>query len=132
MFKRLRQRFHDWSTRGEQAVDRAFSGRLVLSDEEFYQRFFAGSGIAPEVVAKVRQAYVELLPLDMHRLHPDDDFSRELQVVWDFDSMADVELVCELEKRFGISFPRDGVLEIVTMRQMVEFVDRAVKAKKHP
>ncbi len=131
MFENLRQWYRDWTTQGDRAVERVFAGRPMLSDDEFYERFFARSHIGKPIVTGVRHAFIKCLPLDMRRLEPDDSFSRELQFVWAHDSMADVELVCEIEKRFEISLPQYRLIEIFTLREVAELVHRTLEAKKN-
>jgi acyl carrier protein len=131
VFAGLRNWYRDWTTRDHQALERVFAGRSVLSDEAFYDRFFARSPAGRDVVTGVRQAFITCLPLDMRRLEPDDSFNRELQFVWACDSMADVELICEIEKRFAISLPEYRLVDVTTMREMVELVHRTLEAKQH-
>ena len=113
----------------EAALESAFAGRPILTDEEYYQRFFAESDVQVDVVVGVRNTFIRRLELDMRRLEPDDNFSDELNFVWRYDSLADVEVVIELEKRFAIELSEFEAQQTVTLRQIALLVDQKVKAK---
>jgi acyl carrier protein len=125
----LRQRYHDWVTHDVRSLDRVFAGRSVLTDYEFYQRYFAGGSVPKEVAVGIRAAFIGHVPLDMRRLAPDDNFGRELQFVWSHDSLADVELILDIEKRFGIAIREAEANEARTMGDLIRLVDSKVKAK---
>lgn len=129
MITALRRWYLDWSTRDNRALDRIFEGRVLLSDDEFYERYFADGSVAREVAVGIRAAFIEHVPLDMRRLAPEDSFGRELQFVWSHDSMADVELILDVEKRFGISISEQEARETLTMGTLTRLVDRKVKEK---
>ncbi len=82
--------------------EETFRGRASLSDDDFYGKFYEGSGVSREVIAGVREVLAHELQVDVSRMAPDDDFSRNLRFLLDSDSMMDVALVEGLEKRFGI------------------------------
>ena len=122
--------YHELVTRDERRLDKVFEGREPLSDEEFYVRHFSHTDIAKQVVLGVRRAFVTHVPLDMRRLEPSDNFGRELQFVWGHDSLADVELICDVENTFGVSITEAEGRETVTMGALIALVDRKVKAKR--
>lgn len=64
----------------------------------------------------------------MRRLAPEDDFGRELQFVWSHDSLADVELICNIEKEFGVSISEAEGRETLRMGALIALVDRKMKA----
>jgi len=129
MLASLRRWYSDLVTRDERRLDKIFAGRVTLSDEEFYTRHYSHTDIAKTVAIGVRRAFVKHVPLDMRRLEPGDSFGRELQFVWSHDSLADVELVCDVEKTFGISIAESEGRETLTMGALIVLVDRKVKSK---
>jgi acyl carrier protein len=130
MITALKRWYVDWSTRDDRALDRIFEGRALLSDDEFYDRYFSDGSVAREVAVGIRAAFIEHVPLDMRRLAPEDSFGRELQFVWSHDSLADVELILDVEKRFGVSISEQEARETLTMGTLIRLVDRKVKEKK--
>ena len=129
MLSGLRHWYHDWVTRDDRALDRIFAGRALLTDDDFYQRYFADGDVSKEVAVGIRAAFIEHVPLDMRRLAPDDNFGRELQFVWSHDSLGDVELILDVEKRFGISVDEAEAKETLTMGDLIRLVDLKVKAR---
>jgi len=129
MLTALRHWYHDWVTRDERAIERIFAGRALLTDDDFYRRYFADSSVSKAVAVGIRAAFIEHIPLDMRRLAPDDNFGLELQFVWSYDSLADLELILEVEKRFGISISDAEAKVTLTMGDLIRLVDSKVKAK---
>src|SRR5689334_9260841 len=86
-----------------QKLEGVFAGREPLNDLQLWERYFRQSDVAPETVAKIRQIFSTKLEADLSRIRDTDDFSKELAFFWDFDSLADVELVQALEEQFGIT-----------------------------
>lgn len=117
---------------GQRKIENVFAGRSPLPDDDFYQRYFAATDISKEVVLGVRRAFIENLMFDMYRLAPEDRFDRELQFVWAYDSLADVELICQVEKQFGVSLSEAEGQETVTMGALIRLIDRKVKQGKEP
>jgi acyl carrier protein len=115
---------------GQRKIDAVFAGRTPLSDDAFYERYFATTDVSKEVAIGVRHAFIENLIFDMHRLGIDDRFDQELQFVWKYDSLADVELLCQVEKQFDISVSEAEGRETVTLGALIRLADRKVKAKK--
>jgi acyl carrier protein len=64
----------------------------------------------------------KVLDADLSFLKDSDDFSRNLSFFWDFDSMTNVELVQEIEKRFGIHISDQEAEATRTVRQLVDLV----------
>ena len=129
MLNALRHWYHDWITQDDRAFDRIFAGRALLSDDEFYQRYFADGSVSKEVAIGIRAAFIEHIPLDMRRLAPNDNFGRELQFVWSYDSLADEELILDVEERFGVSISGAEAKNTLTMGDLIRLVDSKVKAK---
>lgn len=83
-------------------VKEVFKGRQELDDADFYERYFKAQGIPFYVVRKIRKIFAEELNADLSRLSADDDFSKNLSFLWDYDSLADVEIVMRIEEEFQI------------------------------
>jgi acyl carrier protein len=111
---------------GERAKTRgmelAFAGRESLSEEQFYERYFRGRGVPADVAARVRRIMERVLEADLSRLNAEDDLSKDLSFFWEYDSMADVMLMIELEKEFVIKFSDDETKAMRTVRDIVEGV----------
>ena len=114
---------------GTRKIDQLFSGRELLSDEQFFERYFSNGGVSKEVAIGVRRAFIEGLMFDMRRLSPDDSFGDELQFVWKYDSLADVEMISRVEKQFGVTITEAEGRETVTMGALIRLVDLKVKDK---
>ncbi len=129
MFALIRRWYVELVTRDERRLDQIFHGRAVLSDEEFFARHFSHTGIAKDIAIGVRRAFIKHVPLNMRRLEPGDNFGQELQFVWSHDSLADVELICDVERTFGVSITESEGRETLTMGALITLVDRKVKAR---
>jgi len=130
MFTGLRKWYHDWVTHDDRVLERIFEGRSLLTDDEFFRRYFPAGDVEKVVVVGIRDALIKNLPLDMRTLAPDDNFGRELQFVWSHDSLADVELLLDVEKRFDVTIGTREARETLTMGDLIRLVDRKVKAKR--
>lgn len=126
MLGSIRRWYLTWVTHNERRLEGVFEGRSALSDDEFYQRYFAHTGIRREVALGVRRAFIDHIPFDMRRLAPDDSFGRELQFVWSHDSLADVELICQVEREFDVSITEAEGRKSLTMGALIALVDRKV------
>lgn len=120
-----------WSVRSEsrakeRKVQETFAGRESLTPEAFYDRYFLGLGIAPEVVVGIRKILEKQLGADMSRLSVEDDFSNNLSFFWDFDSMADVELVLAIEEHFQIKIADTEAEQTHTVSELVHLVSNKV------
>lgn len=103
-------------------IEAAFDGREPLDDRTFYQRYFMKRGIPEDVVGRFRRVLEDELNADMSRLRAEDDFERNLSFFWEFDSMADVELIIRLEEEFGIKIKDAEAQQASSVAQMVELV----------
>ena len=103
----------------QQKLEVVFAGREPLDDRQLWERYFRQSDVAPETVAKIRQIISTKLEADLSRIRDTDDFSKELAFFWDFDSLADVELVQALEEQFGITITDAEAEAMKTLRDIV-------------
>lgn len=113
-------------------VESTFSGRADLTTEQFYDRFFKAQGVPFFIVEGVKKVLAEQLGADMSRLIDEDDFSTNLSFFWDFDSMADVEIICALEKAFGIKITDNEAENTHTVKDIVSLVTRKITTKHPP
>lgn len=108
--------------RKQKAIENAFADREILSPERFHDRYFAD--IPKPIVFGVREVLEQYLDTDLSRVQDRDDFSENLQFFWDFDSMADIEIVMALEKRFGIHIEDSEAEEAKSVRDIVLLIQR--------
>ena len=99
-----------------------FGSRPRMNAEEFFLAFFAHDDVPKEVVLGVRDVLEEVLESDLSFLHESDDFSKNLSFFWEFDSMANVELILALEKRFKITISDAEAENTKTVRDLIELV----------
>lgn len=114
------------SSRKAKKVEAVFAGRESLVPDQFYERYFRDKGVSIDVVNGVRAILEEQLGADMSRLADTDDFSRNLSFFWDFDSMANVEIVCSLEERFAITITDEEAESTKTVGDIVGLVTRKI------
>lgn len=113
-------RLESW--RKTRKIEIAFSGRQPIKPEQFYDRYFKAKEIPFYIVDGVRSILEERLSADMSRLADTDDFFKNLSFFWDFDSMADVEIVCALEEKFGIKIFDEEAEKTHTISEIVNLV----------
>lgn len=105
-------------------VATVFSNREALPIEEFYHHYYSATNIPYSVIAGIIKILEEHLDADMSRLSIDDDFSKNLNFFWDYDSMADVEIICALEKTFDIKILDKEAEETKTINDIINLVAR--------
>lgn len=120
-----------WSVRREarakeKKVKEAFTGRESLTPQAFYDRYFLGLGVAPEVVFGIRKILEKQLGADMSRLRAEDDFAKNLSFFWDFDSMANLEIVLAIEEHFQIKITDPEAERTHTVSELVQLVSGKV------
>lgn len=121
-----------WAIRDEprakrKKIEETFAHRESLTPKAFYDRHFANEGIAPEVVIGLRKILEEQLDADLSRLTAEDDFSKNIAFFWDFDSMADVEIIMALEEHFNIEISDQEAQNAHTVADLVHLVDAKLK-----
>ncbi|MSP27654.1 MAG: acyl carrier protein [Methylococcales bacterium] len=99
-----------------------FAGRESLSIDEFYQRYYGATDIPYSVVAGIINILAEQLDADMSRLSMNDDFSKNLNFFWDYDSMANVEIIYALEKEFNIKILDEEAEKTETVNDIINLV----------
>lgn len=122
-------RTHGWFTNVlitqrelETKLEEAFQGREPLTNEAFYEAYFARQGIPKEIPLAVKRIFEEHFGTDFSRLSDDDDFSKELRFIWDYDSMADVEIVIALEEEFDIKLSDAEAASMTSINAIVDTI----------
>ena len=105
-------------------INEAFDGRPSLSSTEYYDKFFKAQGVPQEIIIGIREILQEQLNADLSRLNASDDFSKNIGFFFEFDSMADVEIVCALEEYFSIKISNEEATNTHTVQDIVELVWR--------
>ena len=106
-----------------------FAGRERLDERQFHERYSQAQGIPFHVVSGVRRIMEKRLGADLSRLSPEDRFYEELRPFYDYDHMADVEIVIELEKEFDIKLSDEDTMYIRSVRELVETIWEKVRQK---
>ena len=71
-----------------------------------------------EVLQRIREHLAEELEVDADRIDEDTRFKEDLEA----DSLDLVELVMELEDRYGVRIPDEEAAKILTVGQAADFV----------
>jgi acyl carrier protein len=114
---------------GRKRIDAVFFGREPLNDDAFYERYFKDTTVSKAVAVGVRRVFIDNILFDMNRLAPGDDFNEELNFVWHYDSLADVELICQIEKEFGIEISDADASKAFRLGDMIRIVDDKIRKK---
>ena len=107
------------SEQKRQRLEQVFAGREPLDDQQFWKTYFARYGVTLETTVRIRKVLTEILEADLSRIRDTDDFSKELALFWDFDSMANVELVQALEDEFDITITNGEAETMKTLKDIV-------------
>jgi acyl carrier protein len=110
----------------QQIFEEHFRGRPVLSGEKFGGHYFPPD--RAEIATKLRKILANHVDMDISRMNPTDRFIEDLRMD-DFDSMATVEFVIEIEKEFGIEIPDAVAEKMTTLQRVVDYVAKAVTSK---
>jgi acyl carrier protein len=103
-------------------IDKIFANRRTLDEPTFYQKYFQKRGIPMYVVIGVRQVMEEVLDADLGRLTAEDDLTNNLRFFFETDSLADVEIISELEAKFGIKITNEEAEGMTTVASIVDCV----------
>jgi acyl carrier protein len=115
--------------KGEAELNSYFGRRPKLDNEAFFDNYFGGTDVNKEIAIGVRELFITSLPFDMRRLAPDDNFKGELSFVWRYDSLADVELLCAIEKRFDVKISTEEARDAATMGDIIRLVQSKQPSK---
>jgi acyl carrier protein len=112
-----------WESRAKKKkLQQVFADREALDEFAFYERYFKERGIPLELVSKIRTILEEELEADLSRLSANDDFKKNLSFFWEYDSMADVEVVIRIEKEFDIKISDHEVWQTYTVEDLINLV----------
>jgi acyl carrier protein len=112
----------DSDSKAKEKIKGLFQGRPARDQDEFYRKFFSNSPYSKELVSKVRNLFQELFDIDLSQLEADDDLSKDFNMIWSIDSMADVEIVISLEKEFHIKISDEEARNSKTLRDIIDLV----------
>ena len=110
----------------EVEIDKIFEGRSTLSPVEFHEKYYRDKGIPKYITLDILKLLEENLETDLSRLRPDDDFSKNLRYLLEFDSMADVEIIESIESKFSVTISDTEAENIKTINDLVLFVSNRV------
>lgn len=113
-------------------IEALFAGRPALTPEHFYEAHYREAGIPFSVVDGIRAILEEQLDADMSRLRSSDDFSKNLSFFWDYDSMANVEILCAIEEKFAIRISDEEAEKLKTVDDIIHFVHAALPRESSP
>ncbi len=103
------------------AMQRDVGRRVPLSDDEFYTRFYGGSGIARDTIARIRHRLQQGIDPVATQLVPTD----YLPLLWGWLDFADLFSV--LEREFSATLPNDGTFN-GTLDSLIRVVQSQTKA----
>jgi acyl carrier protein len=103
-------------------IVKMFKGRESLSPREFYEKYYGDRDISEYVVVNIIKILETTLETELSRLTPSDDLSENLRYLFEFDSMADVDIVESVERRFAIKISDTEAENINTINDLVLFV----------
>ncbi len=103
-------------------VTALFLGRTPLTTQQFYEKHYQALGVPFEIIEKVKTILEEVLQEDLSCLSVEDDFSQNLSFFWDFDSMADVELILSIEEEFGITISDTEAQKTHTIDDIIKLI----------
>jgi acyl carrier protein len=112
--------------RREVEIDKIFEGRTKLTPDKFYEEYYNDKGIPKYIILDILKLLEDELEADLSRLIPDDDFSKNLRYLFEFDSMADVEIIESIESKFSITISDTEAENIKTINDLVLFVKNRV------
>ena len=107
-------------------INKIFKGREVLLPEEFYEKYYNDKSIPKYIVLESLKLLADELDADLSRLVPEDNFSKNLRYLFEFDSMADVAIIEAMESIFSIKISDNEAENIKTINDLVLFVSNRV------
>ena len=116
----------------DRKIEAVFAERQELNERDFYEKYFEQKGVPFFIVQIVRQILERELSADLSRLSAADDFSKNLSFFWQYDSLADVEIVESIEEEFQIELTAEDLQnQFRTVDGIVDLVWRKVREKKN-
>ena len=100
-------------------LDYVLGPREPLDDAQLWEKCFRGRGVALDTVVRIRRILSDILEVDVVRIRPRDDFSKDLSFFLDLDSLADLKIVHALEEDFKITISDAEAEGMKTFRDIV-------------
>ncbi|TGK51345.1 acyl carrier protein [Leptospira bouyouniensis] len=119
--------YEGWSKKRK--IEKVFSGRMKLDAKSFYEKYFKSLHIPEDIVMDVKEILEKYLDADLSRISDEDDFSKNLSFFWKFDSMADVEIILEIENKFNIKIENNEALNTTKLKDLVILVWKKIQDK---
>ncbi len=110
----------------EAEINKIFEGRNKFTPDEFYEKYYSDKGIPKYIIIDILKLLEAELETDLSRIMPDDDFSKNLRYLFEFDSMADVEIIESIENKFSLNISDTEAESIRTINDLVFFVNNRV------
>jgi acyl carrier protein len=105
-------------------VAKRMQAREAYSVDEFGRHFFTET-TAP-IALRLREILARHIQVDLSKLHPDDRFIEDLEMV-ELDSLSTVNFAVDVEREFGITIPDADAARLRTFGDVVEYVSGAVR-----
>jgi acyl carrier protein len=112
---------HDWWNR--RLAEKRLATRPQLTPGRFGQTYFGEQEARARLAGEVREILSHHVPYSLDGLQPADQFIAHLRMD-ELDSMATVEVVLELEKRYAIEIPDSDAEALHTVGELVDYLDR--------
>ena len=107
-----------------------FADRPERDEDQYHTDFFADTDIPQYVVTTIRAIFSEQIGVDLSLLEPDDDLSKDYSLIWDLDSMADVEIILALEEEFDIKITDGEASGMRSIRSIASVVTSKLHEKQ--
>jgi hypothetical protein len=89
----------------ERAYEVELRRRPQLNDDDFYERFYAGSDVPKDIPIRLRQVYEKAMGDDVSGLHPQDNFAAI------YDGLDFSVILCRVEREFNLKIPLAAVVK---------------------
>lgn len=76
-----------------------------------------------DITSKVQEIIVDKLGVDASEVTPEASFTKDLGA----DSLDTVELIMDFEKAFEISIPDEDANKIVTVKDVIDYIEKHQK-----
>ncbi len=114
---------YEWINR--RSAQRRLSSRPQVSAADFARNHFGESEERTRLATELYAILSHHLPYPLTGLSPDDTFVDDLRMDA-LDSLAAVEFVVEVEKRFGVTIPDADAEGMRTLRDLVDYLELRV------
>jgi len=113
-----------WPSARERSYWREVGGRPELTDEEFYDRFYEGSGVPPDIPARIRRCLADLDIL-IERAYPAD------RIPHADDELDYADVLFRIEREFVVRFTEtDYALFTGTLGNLIDVVHDRLRGRR--